>query len=397
MTTYTDAFGGANIYPSDISYSELTLTADVTLSWPQETSAPGDYATRIIDVSAAAGPLSVVMPDAREAGNGETVLFNNTGSESFLVKDATGIQIVSIGSGEAWQIYLSDNSTEAGSWKSFQYGAGVSSANASALAGNGLVAVGALLNQSLPVTTFNTNYTSGANDRAYLLNWTGASGTLTLPDAATVGADWFIHFRNSGTGAVSVDPDGSVMIDGSSTKSYQPGESSLIVSDGSNFYTVGFGQPATFAFDYTVISVAGTGDYTLSGAELNRITYRFNGVLTGNRNVIVPATVQQYWVDNATTGAFTLTVKTAAGAGVTVGQGARAILYCDGTDVLDADTSTISLPVSITDGGTGASSASAARINLGGTTVGVALFTAASQAAAWSALGNSPGISGGTF
>ena len=38
-------------------------------------------------------------------------------------------------------------------------------------------------------------------------------------------------------------------------------------------------------------------------------------------------------VDNMTTGAFTLTVKTLAGLGVVVAQGTRVILYANGTDV----------------------------------------------------------------
>ena len=36
MPIYTDVFGGANIYPSEISYSAITLTTtDVVLSWPE--------------------------------------------------------------------------------------------------------------------------------------------------------------------------------------------------------------------------------------------------------------------------------------------------------------------------------------------------------------------------
>jgi hypothetical protein len=127
---------------------------------------------------------------------------------------------------------------------------------------------------------------------------------------------------------------------------------------------------------------------------LNRIAYNFTGVLTGNRSIIVPNTVQQYWVTNSTTGSYTLTVKTSGGTGVTISAGARGIFYCDGSDVVDADTSTISLPVAVNQGGTGATTASGARINLGATTVGEALFTAASQSAAWAALGT---LSGGTF
>jgi len=51
MPIYTDVFGGANIYPSEISYSAIALSADVTLSWPEETSTNTNLATRIIDVT----------------------------------------------------------------------------------------------------------------------------------------------------------------------------------------------------------------------------------------------------------------------------------------------------------------------------------------------------------
>ena len=51
MPIYQDVFGGANIYPSEISYSYSKLSADVTLSWPEETSTNTNLATRIIDVT----------------------------------------------------------------------------------------------------------------------------------------------------------------------------------------------------------------------------------------------------------------------------------------------------------------------------------------------------------
>jgi hypothetical protein len=42
----------------------------------------------------------------------------------------------------------------------------------------------------------------------------------------------------------------------------------------------------------------------------------------------------------------------------------RGIYYCDGTDVVDADTATVSFPISIPQGGTGATTAGGALINL---------------------------------
>jgi hypothetical protein len=222
---------------------------------------------------------------------------------------------------------------------------------------------------------------------------------LTLPTPTVAGNNWFIYLRNSGSGAISADAPGTTLINGDSFLSFQPGESAIIACDGADFYTIGFGQSATFAFDYTVIDVSGTGNYALVGTELNRVAYRFTGTLTGNRNIIVPATVQQYWVDNRTTGAYTLTVKTPAGLGVSVSTNQRAILYSDGTDVLDADTAGLSIPLDVSQGGTGATTASAARINLGGTSVGIGVFTAIDGAAAYAALGALPAgvVDGGSF
>jgi hypothetical protein len=48
MPTYTDVFGGANIYPSEITYSAAALSANIVLSWPEETSTNTNLATRSI-------------------------------------------------------------------------------------------------------------------------------------------------------------------------------------------------------------------------------------------------------------------------------------------------------------------------------------------------------------
>ena len=394
MPSYTDVFGGANIYPSEISYSSVALSADITLSWPEETSTNVNLATRIMDVTPASAGFSIILPDADKSGTGNTILFNNKGSDIFTVKNAGGVQVGTIAAGQIWQVYLTDNTTTNGTWQILQYGATTSSANASALAGTGIVAVGTVLSQSVPITAFNSSYTAGDTDRARMYNWTGAGGILTLPDPTVVGDNWFIYLRNSGSGQVAVTPTGSVQIDGTAPLPFQPGESAIIASDGTNFYTIGFGQAATFAFDYTVIDVPGSGDYTLTSTELNRVAYRFTGVLTGARNIIIPATVQQYWIDNRTTGSFTFTVKVSGTTGVTLSTNERGIFYCDGSDLLDADTATIGVPISIANGGTGATSAGAALINLGGTSTGIAVFEAANQRAAWTAIG---AADGGTY
>lgn len=80
-------------------------------------------------------------------------------------------------------------------------------------------------------------------------------------------------------------------------------------------------------------SVAGGADVTLSAAEADNGILVFTGTLTGNINVIVPNAARRWNVKNSTTGAFSLTVKTASGAGVSIPQAsAGAAVFCDGAN-----------------------------------------------------------------
>ena len=286
---------------------------------------------------------------------------------------------------------MTDNNTAGGTWLTFQFGAGTSAANAAALAGAGLAANGALLQQIMAVTTLSTNYVVGVNDRDVLLNWTGGSGTLTLPPAASVGANYYIQVRNSGTGALTIDPNASELINGATTVTLNVNDSCFVVTDGTAWWTIGLGTINTNIFNFQIVSLAGqSGTYVLPANQQNKVAYRFTGALAGNTNIQVPNTIQQYWVDNSTTGGFALGIGTAAQiAGVTqfiITPNARFILYCDGSNVLNASTSGIGVPIQISQGGTGATTATQALINLGATSIGLALFTATSAGAAQGAI-----------
>lgn len=398
MTTYTNVFGGSTIYPSQVSYRAVSLTGNTTLDWPLETAATTNIVADIMDVNATSAGYTIRMPSAAEASTGQAVLFNNTGSNSFNVADNGGNAICTVASGQTFQIYLTSNATVNGTWRSFQFGASTAAASAAALAGYGIKAIATTLNQSSPVTSISTTYTAGAADRASTIVWTSGIGTLGITAAATLGNDWFVMVRNSGTGDLTIDPNSSELINGATTLTLSPGDSAIVVSNGAQFYTVGYGRSSAYAFNLISIDISGSGNYTLSTNQLGYTAYIFTGALTGNREVIVPASVNQYWVTNSTTGSFTLGIRTAAQAspGVLLAQNSRAIFYCDGTNVVDADTNTISLPVTIAQGGTGATTASGARTALGATSVGDAVFIAANAAAAQIALDLDP-IKGGTY
>jgi hypothetical protein len=385
---FTETFGGTTIYPSDVSYRAISLSANQTLAWPLEVATNSDVVAQIMDVTPSAGSFTITMPPANEVSPGETALFFNAGSFNFTVADNAGNTIVAITPGLAYQIYLRTNTTVAGQWRTTQFGAGTSSATAGSLVGAGIKAINTTLNQSMAVSSLSVNYTAGASDRSSAFLWTGGAGTITLPAASTVGNDWFFHIRNGGTGAISLATTGGELINGTATVDFNPGDSSIIVCDGSGYFTIGFGQAPEFLFDYVSIDLTGQpSPYTLSGANLNRIAYQFSGTLTANMQIIVPATIQQYWVGNFTTGgSYTVTVKTSAGTGTIVATNARSILYCDGTNVVNADTGGISIPILVSQGGTGATNASDARTNLGATSIGNALFIAVNDAAARNAI-----------
>jgi hypothetical protein len=67
--------------------------------------------------------------------------------------------------------------------------------------------------------------------------------------------------------------------------------------------------------------------------EANYPIINLTGALTANINLIVPTAPGKWIIANNTTGAFTVTVKTAAGTGVVATQGTANQYYCDGTNV----------------------------------------------------------------
>ena len=350
MPTYTNPFTGQTISPSQVSYEALTISANTALEWPIN-GTTGIPASNIIDVTATTTGLSLAMPPATQVSTGQTVLVRNIGSNSFTLTTYTGATIVAITSGVAEFVYLTNNTTTSGSWTSVVLGAGTSSANAASLAGYGLSAVGTLLNQSYSTVSYYSSSTLPLTVQAELVIWSSGVGTLTLPSASTAGAGWFCFIRNSGTGILTIAPAGINTIDGLSTKQLQITESLMIISDGSNWNTFGYGQSSTFAFTQLSLSVTG-GTTTLTTTQAANTIQIYSGTLTSNQTIIVPSTVQLYSITNNTTGAFTFTVKTAVagGATVTVAQGASLIVICDGTNVYNAASGSSSSITSLTVG-----------------------------------------------
>jgi hypothetical protein len=409
MTTYVNPFTGQTVSPSSVSYESLSLTANTELQWPINGN-DNTPASSIIDVTATSSGTGtgwlLELPPATQVSTGQSIIVRNVGANTFTVTDNGGNTIISIASGVADFIFLTDNTTVNGIWASVVFGAGTSSANASALAGYGLVATGLTLNQAYNVTNYYSDATLGASSRAQFEVWAGGVGTFTLPSASTIGNNWFTIIRNGGTGVLTLTPTGTDTIDGNVNMQLQLTESVVIVSNGSTgFNTYAYGRSSSFAFTQLAQVVTG-GTLTLSAAQGANIIQEYTGVLVSNQIVVLPSTVQLYSLQNNTTGAYTLTFKTAGiGSTVNVGQGQTALVVCDGTNVYSTTSNTSS---SFTSATLAPGAVSAPSLNfLGNLTTG--LYLPASNQIGFAVNGTNGmtltttglnvtvGISGGTF
>lgn len=86
------------------------------------------------------------------------------------------------------------------------------------------------------------------------------------------------------------------------------------------------------AYGFSAISGLTNANVTLTPAQAMKSRIVLTGALTANVQIILPAWTREWTIVNNTTGAFTITVKTASGTGVAIPAGAARVV-CDGTNV----------------------------------------------------------------
>ena len=107
--------------------------------------------------------------------------------------------------------------------------------------------------------------------------------------------------------------------------------------------------------NYTLTPNSGVSD------EARQMIIKLTGTLSASRNVICPTKEKLYVVDNATSGSQSIVFKTSSGSGITIGNGSKTIVYCDGTNVVDGvnyiSSLTLGAALPVASGGTGLTSA----------------------------------------
>jgi hypothetical protein len=217
-------------------------------------------------------------------------------------------------------------------------------------------------------------------------------------------------FKNNGTGSFTISCTGAELIDGNSSKTFNPSESAFIVCTGTDYVTIGYGVSSQFGFTVLTKNVTG-GAVLLTNNEAANIIQEYVGNLTSNSVVTFPAVVNLYVISNQTTdNGFSLTVTTGLGFTATIPPGQQATVICDGTNFLNANTTQAGASaISLVDGTVGTPSLNfAAETSTGAyrpaagefgiAVLGTQRFKATATGVSITGTGTfSGGIAGGTF
>lgn len=151
---------------------------------------------------------------------------------------------------------------------------GTDSANKAAVQG----LLGNILNGKVTKTGA---YTVVAADRGKVLDCTG-TWTLSISSAATLGDGFSFAIRNSGTGAITIDPNLSETINGLTTFVIGGGEFVIVYCDGIVFSTVGGASAPVGTVMPTALSNAPVGWLLCYGQAISRTSYAslFNAIGT---------------------------------------------------------------------------------------------------------------------
>ena len=128
-----------------------------------------------------------------------------------------------------------------------------------------------------------------AEDSGKFIDITSGTFSQTFDAGATLGEGWSISYRVSGTGVVTLDPDGAELINGSSTLVVERGYFTLIIWNGTGFDAYQFAEPVGH---HEVVVNTGNGHGStntcirrFTTAEVNTgtdITYADSGTLGGS-------------------------------------------------------------------------------------------------------------------
>ena len=312
MTTFVSPFTGSIIDPTDISYYALNFSDDTQLYWPAVVNPTQVPMARIMDCVASTAGLLIELPQANQGTLGADVLIRNQGANAFTVTAFGGSLTVAVPAGVSKYFYLTDNTTPAGVWNNLTFGTGTSYADAASLAGAGLTTTSAgKLATTGNVIKVSTPPAITDASRAATYVWQGGANTINLPLYSTITPGWYINFRNSGNGALTISPVYPATINGQSSIITNPGDSGIILFDAAsnNFFTVGWYAPTNVTFSsasYDVDSIAGNSFSLVNNAPIIQTYLGLSGTRSTSLTITQGSGVTLKWANSVSTGNRTL-------------------------------------------------------------------------------------------
>lgn len=336
---YVSPFTGTVVTQTDVTYQSISLNANIQLYWPA-TAPENEYSlSRIMDVNVTSSGLSITFPQANQGTTGADSLIRNTGSYNVTIYNYDSSQSFVIQPGQAFYFYLTDNTTEGGSWSDVLFGAGTSVADATALAGNNLYVRNALLSLGFPVVDVTSPPTLAQSSSGTVYAWQSGSSTIQLPAANDLQTGWFIGFRNNGSGALYFQAQGTSVINTTQTLTTNPGDSGFIMFNKvtNNFSTVGLTAPSVVTFTssvYDVDNVVGSSLNLTSYAPVIQTYVALSGTRSTNLTIDLPPITQLYtFINDTGASSYDLIFQVfgSPATPITVGANTIVLAVCDGT------------------------------------------------------------------
>ena len=360
MATYSFNQGSVQTaFPSYINYDfsvidpapvllppNYLVSGIVQLNWPIAFQTSQNIVASFINVTGVnvTTPVGFILPDSTQVSVGTAFVLQNISNVNIQIYLNDGTTLFkTIAAGAVYQFVLNDNSTSNGSYYWFQSGAAVSQQDADALAGMGLIASdNAKLNTNFPVLVLDPSvapvYDITESSRAQLLVWPADAPAITfnLPDLGdTWGEGFYFAINNLSTNSITLNP----VADAGTTSQVLQGQTFYMsIDEFGDWYTVGKGNDLFFSYTSNSQNISSPGpfpvtvdlDQGLEGDSLIRLT----GTLLGATIFRFPANPFVWYVNNQTTGDYTVTLSCEAPATNTylIPQGQQLIVEFDGAE-----------------------------------------------------------------
>jgi hypothetical protein len=150
-----------------------------------------------------------------------------TGVNGEIVFDTTNNKLVAMNGALAGGFPLAKASEVVGSINGSTGAVTLKTLNGGSLLGSGNIVLDSLIRSERTI-----NSIIGVADKSSLIDITSGTFTQTFTAAAILGSGWFLYLKNSGTGDITLDPNGAELIDGLTSFVMYPGECRLIQCDG---------------------------------------------------------------------------------------------------------------------------------------------------------------------